>query len=500
MGAETELKFRVPAARLRTLASGRIPGVRGGKRTQRDLVSTYFDTAGHKLQRQGLTLRVRRSGDQHLQTIKGPAAGINRGEWETRIAGNTPDLTKFEGTPLEKLASRKLGRKLKPVFTTSVSRTTVMVATEDSEIELAIDRGRIIAGRRQTPIAELELELKRGAPRALFRLGRILAAHAAAELYLSAKSERGYALARGNVAGATVASPIVLDDEMIAREAFRIIAHACFSHFVRNADAVRGGEAEGIHQMRVGLRRLRAAISLFSDLLPGAETERIKTECKWLTDELAAAREIDVFVARLGSAASRRLAPRRGRKAIEREFALRRARAVRQIVRMLASDRFRALLVDLLAWIEEQRDSDKDGAIGNAAARILRQRVKKARRQGRDLGELSARERHRYRIRIKKLRYAIEFFETLFPGKRMRRSLARLSKRLKRIQDALGTLNDMAAHRELATQAALGAPQAHRRARAFASGVVVGDENRAAARLLRAAMDDARKLRRPKLD
>lgn len=497
MGAVTELKFRVPGPRLRTLASGKIPGVRGGKRAQRDLVSTYFDTTGHKLQRQGLTLRVRRSGDEHLQTIKGPATGINRGEWETPVAGSAPDLTKFEGTPLEKFASRKLGRKLKPVFTTAISQTTVMVATEDSEIELAIDRGRIVAGRRQSPIAELEL--KRGVPRALFRLGRILAAHAAAELYLPTKSERGYALARGEVADATVAGPIVLDDEMVAREAFRSIAHACFAHFVRNADAVRRGEAEGIHQMRVGLRRMRAAISLFSGFLPGAETERIKGECKWLTDELAAAREIDVFVARLGSAASRRLAPRRGRKAIEREFVLRRARAVRQIVRMLASDRFRALLVDLLAWIEEDRDGDKDRAIGKAAARILRQRVKKARRQGRELGELSTRERHRYRIRIKKLRYAVEFFEGLFPGKRTQRSLARLSKRLKRIQDALGSLNDMAVHRDLATQAALGAGQVHRRARPVASGVIVGDENRAAARLLRAAMDDARKLRRPKL-
>ncbi|XIA64527.1 CHAD domain-containing protein [Bradyrhizobium sp. TZ2] len=70
-------------------------------------------------------------------------------------------------------------------------------------------------------------------------------------------------------------------------EGFRAIARSTLRHFSGNADAVRNLHPEGVHQMRVGLRRLRAAISLFSKALPGAKTEGIKTELRWLTNELA---------------------------------------------------------------------------------------------------------------------------------------------------------------------------------------------------------------------
>jgi 7,8-dihydro-6-hydroxymethylpterin-pyrophosphokinase len=72
--------------------------------------------------------------------------------------------------------------------------------------------------------------------------------------------------------------------------------------------------------------------------------------------------------------------------------------------------------------------------------------------------------------------------------------LADLSDRLKTIQDALGALNDFNAHREMATEAALNAPPAHRRARAFASGVLVGQEREAAKKLMKAASKELRRL------
>jgi CHAD domain-containing protein len=76
------------------------------------------------------------------------------------------------------------------------------------------------------------------------------------------------------------------------------------------------------------------------------------------------------------------------------------------------------------------------------------------------------------------MRYLLEFFESLF-RKRERKKMARLSKHLKRTQDALGSLNDFIAHRKLAVDAALKAPAQHRRARAFVSGVVLGREEEA---------------------
>ena len=70
---------------------------------------------------------------------------------------------------------------------------------------------------------------------------------------------------------------------MSTTDAFRTIGRSVLRHIAGNEAAVRRSDSEGVHQMRVGLRRLRAAISLFSNLLGDQETERVKAELKWLT-------------------------------------------------------------------------------------------------------------------------------------------------------------------------------------------------------------------------
>jgi inorganic triphosphatase YgiF len=500
MGVETELKFRVPTHRLEMLARWQIPGGKVSERTESDLVSTYFDTGKHKLKRHGLSLRVRQAGNKHIQTIKSaPGAQFGRGEWETEIEAPTPDLTKIGGTPLERLAPKRLQRKLKPIFETSVHRTTLPVRTKRSEIELAVDQGRLIAGHRSSPIEELELELKEGRPDDLFRLAKVVERKAHGELYFRTKSERGYDLAFGKSGHAVYAEPIELKKDMEAGEAFRFVGRSTVRHFGANADAIQNLEPEGIHQMRVGLRRLRAAISLFSRALPGQRSEKIEAELKWLTKELAPGREIDVFVKEKISRATRDVVPRRGGKAIEKEFATRRAQAFERARKAVNSERCRTLLVDVVEWIEARHNgTQKDAStpIGKFAEDILQRRYKKLLKKGRDLEKLSARERHKFRIGVKKTRYALEFFESLFPGKRDRKQIARLSKHLKRIQDALGSLNDFIAHQKLAADVALKAPAQNRRARAFVSGVVLGREEEDVKPLMKIAIKEIRELRR----
>ena len=297
MPIETELKFRAPGHELRSLALGKIPAGTTGERAENELVSTYFDTAKHKLRRHGLSLRVRRVDDKRIQTIKSAnGAQLGRGEWESEIEDDSPDLSKAKGTPLERLASKKLRKKLRPVFETWVHRTTLPIHTKSSKIELAVDRGRIVAGRRSSRIEELELELSNGKPEDLFRYAKAVEKKAQAELYVRTKSERGYALVDGNNDPAQHAEPIGLKQDMEVGEAFRIIARSTVRHFAANADAVQNLDPDGVHQMRVGLRRLRAAIALFSGGLPGMDNDEIKAELKWLTGELATARELDVFV------------------------------------------------------------------------------------------------------------------------------------------------------------------------------------------------------------
>ncbi|WP_454631462.1 CYTH and CHAD domain-containing protein [Bradyrhizobium cenepequi] len=498
MAVETELKFRVATRNLRSLAGWRIPGGKMGERSDSDLVSTYFDTGKHKLKRHGLTLRVRQNGDKNIQTVKSAnGAQFGRGEWEAEIENGVPDLREADDTPLEPLASRKLRRKLKPVFKTSVHRTTVPVRTRRSEIELAIDRGRIVAGHRASPIEELELELKSGRLADLFRIAKAIERRSGAELDLRSKSDRGYGLARGSEEQAVFAEPIELEADMTASEAFRVIARATVRHFSGNADAVRDLDAEGVHQMRVGLRRLRAAISLFAKVLPRAGTGAVKRELKWLTGELAPAREIDVFVKEQVEPIMLDRALSRGGKAIKDEFGEKRAHAFARAKRAVSSERFRRLLVDTLEWIESKPAPPTEPAnvpIEKFAADVLHRRTRKARKEGRHLDRLSPRARHKLRIRIKKIRYAVDFFEGLFPAKRERRRLARLSGHLKKIQDALGALNDFVAHRKMAVAAGLQAPRKNRRARTLAAGVVVGREDKAVKPLMKVALKEARRL------
>jgi inorganic triphosphatase YgiF len=276
MPVETELKFRMPARCVATLATARFPGFSKERSERARLVSTYFDTARHKLRRQGLTLRVRKVGAKKLQTIKAETHGQTvRGEWEAEIDGLTPDLREPSDSPLRKLGGKKWRRTLKPVFETLVRRTIVPLRAGPAEIELAIDRGSIAAGRRRSRIDEVELELKSGNPSVLFRLARAVESRTGAELNLISKADRGYGLIQGELHSAHFAGPIVLQCDMPAIEAFRVIARSTVQQFANNADAVRAYDPEGIHQMRVGLRRTRAAISIFEKMLPRAHTERV---------------------------------------------------------------------------------------------------------------------------------------------------------------------------------------------------------------------------------
>jgi inorganic triphosphatase YgiF len=497
MAIEAELKFRAPARKLTALANSRIPGGKVGERSDSELVSTYFDTGKQKLKRHGLSLRVRRNGKQHIQTVKSENnAQFGRDEWETEIKDGAPDLGKADSTPLGQF-SRKLRRKLKPIFTTSVHRTTLSVRTKQSEIELAIDRGNIVAGHRSVPIDELELELKSGRLSDLFRVAKAIERTSGAELDLRSKAQRGYDLADGKLHEVVFAKRIEFANDMAAGRAFQAIARATVRHFSENADAVRNGDSEGIHQMRVGLRRLRAATSLFSTLLTAAGTEKIKSELKWLTNELAPAREIDVFVKENIKPATREALLRRGGKAIKEEFAEKRAQAFASAKRAVDSERFRRLLVDTLQWIESKPTNANERAnipIGKFAAKLLHSRVRKARKKGSSLDKMSPRERHKFRISVKKIRYAVEFFEGLFRSKQEQAKLARLSKHLKKIQDALGSLNDSVAHREMAVNSALTEPSRNRHVRAFAFGVVLGREDQATKPLTQVAAHEVRAL------
>ncbi len=184
---EIELKFLLDAEAAEKVLAALPPG----ETVVKDLHAVYFDTADHWLSRNGFGLRVRRSGDKRIQTLKS-AAGEDGGrdEWEWPVDADAPDTTLLAATP----AALPAGAVLVPLFTVVSRRTVRMVEEAGSVIELVIDEGEVRAGDRFEPLLELELELVSGVPTALGALADRLSAAAPLTPSRVTKAERGYRL------------------------------------------------------------------------------------------------------------------------------------------------------------------------------------------------------------------------------------------------------------------------------------------------------------------
>jgi triphosphatase len=190
-------------------------------------------------------------------------------------------------------------------------------------------------------------------------------------------------------------------------------------------------------------------------------------------------------------------APQRGVRAIETEFAERRNAAFERARHAIATPRFRRLPIDVLEWLESHRHRSQkiaNAPISEFAKNVMFRRIKKIRKEARSIEKMAPMQRHKLRIRIKKIRYAVDFFRSLHPATEQG-TLDDLSGKLKKGQHALGALNDFVAHRDMATDAALSAPRKDRRARAFASGLLIGQETEASKELLKSASKAVRRLK-----
>ena len=303
---------------------------------------------------------------------------------------------------------------------------------DGSEIEIAIDRGEVSAKGKRTPISEIELELKQGDPASLVKLSKRIAQATHAGYGIASKAERGHALRRGAGPALVSATEIVLDSDMTASDAFTTIALSCVHHFAGNRDAVIARMPEGIHQMRVGLRRLRAALSFFKEMLQDAESAGIKRELKWLLGALGPARDLDVLIDESVVPLQRERAGGNTLDALKVDLKQRRDACIERAKKAVASDRYRRLVLDTALWATggtwatsskpkpaEQRNRN---AADFAAAELAR-REHKIEKKLKRLEKLDPRQRHKLRIAAKKLRYADEFFASLYEGGGARRRL-----------------------------------------------------------------------------
>jgi triphosphatase len=489
MAIEIEIKLGCPARALRGVAA--LPLLKSlmcGQVKREQLTSIYYDTPKCELRSHGLTLRVRKVGRKMVQTIKtianGAEGAFGRSEWETEIDRWQPKLEFAKGTPLQAFTNSRLRSALRPMFETRVLRTVLPLRVGVSEIEVSIDQGRILAGAANAPICEIELELKGGDPAALVQLAADISAVVPVFYGPLAKAERGYALLAGNSAAPVHAVDVIFDKASTPAVALSVIGLSCLRHLMANEEAVRQGIPEGIHQMRVGLRRLRAALSIFKPLTQGDEADDIELQLEWLTEQLGPARDMDVIL-RNGLAPLRKTnAAKRQIDLLATELSHRRDAGLKDATAAVDSDRYRKAMLRAALWLANGERMQgqpsplavpRNQSIVSFARNVLDHRTQKILKKTKKLKTLDARHRHKLRIAVKELRYAAEFFSCLFAklGKDRKRFLLALED----LQESLGELNDISMHKKLAKRFAhLHREKAKRTQMAFAMAIFIGHD------------------------
>jgi inorganic triphosphatase YgiF len=453
MAREIELKFEAgPGARNLILDTGVLDGAKA-RRTPQETI--YFDTKSGSVRRRGFSLRIRRSGKKWVQTVKhrtdSPAGLFSRDEWEVAVTGPELDFDEIGKTPLGRWLTPGVRRKLRPVVRTSFDRTTWRLSRGANRIEVTLDEGEVAAGGSELPLVELELELRRGEPGALFELAEQVARVVPLRLGVLSKAERGFGIADGRFDKAAKAEPVRLTADMSVGDAFAAAAHSCLRHFRLNEPLVLARrDPAALHQARVAIRRLRSALSLFRPVISDWEYERMREDLRWLAGALGEARNLDVL---LGRVKSRKIG-----KGSAAKIGRAREAAYDTVLDVLDSARSRRLMLDLIRWFETggwRSRARAEKPLGRFAAAQLERRWRRVLKRSADLAGDDAETLHTLRLDIKKMRYSAEFLSAVWEGTAAAATTAFIGA-LADLQDRLGELNDLETARDLVGGLGLG--------------------------------------------
>lgn len=460
MTQELELKFSLRPRCLKQIAD--LPWLKSFQASplgRHKLYSIYFDTPDQLLRASRCSLRIRRDGSQWLQTIKSGGritAGLHQhDEWEIPLNHAHPDLSNIPDPAIRRLFnSRDLRTMLQPVFVTRFTRKTQLLQpAEDCTIELCLDHGKIIAGERKETISEIELELKSGNPLRLLDFAKTLLEKAPCTLRLehTNKAERGYRLYRNDsLPSPCKAGKINLKPGMTIDSALKMIMQQCLDQLTGNEKGFLSNhtDTEYLHQIRVALRRLRAAFQIFWSIFPDAELSLIRKELKWLTRQLNPARDWDILVTQILPQVNTSM-PQLSLHPIEKRCQFYRKLHRQHAQASVDSPRYTRLLIELCSWLYQIdqpdapfKSSDTPPIRRKSTKSIVTSLIATSHRNaiehGKDIATLDAASLHALRIHVKELRYLIEFFQSLFPQNSGKRWIAALS----RLQNVLGSIND----------------------------------------------------------
>ena len=440
---EFELKLEIPASRLNAVEAA----VCRGQVTHQRLQASYFDTSEGLLAAQGVVLRLRKEGRQWVQTAKAPGSRpLERLEHNVALGTQTaarPDLARHEGTPVGACISQALGLDagdafpdLVPVYATNIVRLTRNLRFGGAVVEIALDRGHITAGEQTLPVGELEFELKRGQAAGAVALAANWCVKHGLWLSSVSKSMKGERLARGQAFGPALgARAPQFARHASGREMASAVVGACLDQVLGNAsDVASGCKGEGhIHQLRVGLRRLRTALRELEPMA-GSWGGDWEESLSAVFRDLGMHRDRDYLLHKLQGQIEAAGGP-----PLDWRGGLGELPNAADSVRTPA---FQQALLGLIGFVHASLVQGAPAQATPVPQKALRKRLGKLHKQvlteGKHFLSLPEPEQHGLRKRLKRLRYLAEFSQPLFSRRRAQAYLDAL----KPLQDALGTYQD----------------------------------------------------------
>ncbi|MEM9062717.1 MAG: CYTH and CHAD domain-containing protein [Pseudomonadota bacterium] len=505
---EIELKISLDAAQERQLRASRdLMALSDGAERAHSLWSVYYDTEDHALRRDGIALRLRRQGRSWVQTLKIVDSEMINGlsqpeEIEYAVAGQTIDLTRIPDHDLREHVMGLARPGLKPVAETRFRRTRRVLKLPEcgASVELAIDKGKVGSGARSEPFIEAEIELIEGAPAALYDVAKRIFPKGPVRFSVQSKSERALALTVPEIAPPSVrkARPVDLSQVQSVEQAAIAIFSEGIAHAAPNIAALlESNEISGPHQTRVALRRLRSAMSAFRTVLGRRALEDLARSAQVLAAQAGRIRDLDVLADQIVAHEAKAHPNEPGFDCLAHA-----TRAQRDVVRLevrstLIDANLTAFPLDMAGFIAgrgwvDGADHGQTKRLAQPlrpyARKVLDKRWKSVSAWGARIDELSIDERHEMRKEVKKLRYLLDAFRSLFDPERV----AKFNRHVKRLQKAFGALNDSAM-----AEALLLAPDAPGRddpAAQRAAGRIIGRLLSESDRLWPGAIDDWRAL------
>ncbi|WP_271618053.1 CYTH and CHAD domain-containing protein [Bradyrhizobium sp. CCBAU 51745] len=452
--SEIELKLLVASDRLADFNNAPIIAANArNKGTRKHLKAVYYDTPKRALRRDGFSFRVRQSGTRFTQTVKTESSNdpLRRGEWEAAVPSMAPDIALAMPLVSDKLRTELERHPVEAVFGSDIHRHQRLVDLPSGTVELAFDHGHLTAGDRSLPVSEIELELKSGSPSAIWELALRLAEHGSVKPSIRTKSARGFDLAADAPPRTPKPPKLRLDPSISLDEAFAEILRSCLLHLLQSLPLAEDGrDPEGMHQLRVALRRLRSALDLMRSVVSLAKLDLMRAEAKWLAGCLAGARDWDVFRQETLRTVADGCPSVTGFDTLGALADERRAACYDAARLALADRRCQYFVIGLGAFIEARgwrSDVAPEGLAQlaepaiNFARNILSAQHAKVLKRGRRFKSLTTEQRHRVRLAAKKLRYFADF---LLPLCGHGKSAKRFSRKLADLQQELGIYNDMA--------------------------------------------------------